>query len=225
MRKHDANLVTQLEKHEELVERQKFSINRLNAELGKVESNIDTRIDRCERNSANSFNELRKLNENKYQGTTHSIDKANNESKCVQNNPKIVNNLKAKMQRMNLKLDKMEEVDLIKSWTLQQIDEARFKLQDFIDFELKKVREDVDHRFEEAFTVDGLIGPKAPHTSFQEFLKYVERKFGENEKDFDYLEDDIESIKKNDIKQIKEYVDKIQAEVNKDIDETTKALK
>ena len=44
-----------------------------------------------------------------------------------------MNNLKAKVHRMELKLDKVDETDAIHAWTTQQIDNTRFKIQDFID--------------------------------------------------------------------------------------------
>lgn len=51
----------QAAKYEDIGERQKFNINRLNSEVEKIENLIDIRIDRVERNLTKVFNDLRKV--------------------------------------------------------------------------------------------------------------------------------------------------------------------
>jgi len=68
---------------------------------------------------------------------------------------------------MELKLDKVDETDAIHSWTTQQIDNTRFKIQDFIDWEIKNIKTEVSTKMQQASTIDGIIG------NFNETLRYL----------------------------------------------------
>ena len=61
-----------------MIEKHKFNINRLGSEIEKVDTNFDSKIERCERNLSSSFNELRKTIENKNQASQFQIEKINN---------------------------------------------------------------------------------------------------------------------------------------------------
>ena len=124
-------MVIHQEKHDELVEKHKFNIGRLNNEIEKVDTTYDSKVEKWEKNLANSFNELRKLIENKVQGTNHSLDKTNNTRIFVSVIFCIVNNLVAKAHRMGTKLDKIDETEQMKQWTNSRIDDERSRMIDY----------------------------------------------------------------------------------------------
>lgn len=111
--------------------------------------------------------------------------------------------MKSSMHRMNLKLDKMEEADMLKSWVVQKIDESRFKMQDFIDFELDKVKKDVNESIKNSLIVPGLIGPKEQCKNFPEYCHHLVEKFKEHYDRFLEVDDDIFKIIETDLPEIR----------------------
>lgn len=104
---------------------------------------------------------------------------------------------------MNLKLDKMEESDMLRSWVLQKIDESRFKMQDFLDFELDKVKKDVNESVKKFFMVPGLIGPREQYKDFPEYCHHLENKFKEHYDRFLEVDEDIFKIIETDLPEIR----------------------
>ncbi|CAI2377524.1 unnamed protein product [Moneuplotes crassus] len=194
LRKLDSTIKDQDEKYSKLIEKQKFHITRLGQEIEKIENFSQDKVERIERNFTQAFNDVRKAHENRNHDLVQKIDKEG----------VMINNVKSKIHRMSLKLDKCDETDIQRSWTLSKIDESRFKLQDFIDFELENIKKEVRGILKEEFETPGLIGEDEQYSTVKEYYQSIEERFDKNQQRFLQVDDNLNEVVDKDIAQIRQ---------------------
>ncbi|CAI2377534.1 unnamed protein product [Moneuplotes crassus] len=209
IRKQDSLIEEQEEKHNELVEKQKFHVHRLSQEIDKIENIAHDKVARIERNFTQAFNEIRKGHENKNSGLIQKIDKA----------AVLINNVKATIHRMNLKLEKCEESDMERAWTLAKIDESRYKLQDFVDFELDNIKKEVRKILQEEKKIPGFIGEGEKYPTAEKYYQTIEERFNNHYQRFLEVDDDIFKIIETDLPSIHEDIKTIRGVARKQEEE------
>lgn len=105
---------------------------------------------------------------------------------------------------MNLKLDKIEETDIIKSWTGAKIDESRFKLQDFVDFELDNIKKEVKKILHEEQQIEGIVGDEEKYKNTKQYYEAIEERFQKFQKKWKNLDDEVDKIHEVELKSFRE---------------------
>ena len=121
----------------------------------------------------------------------------------------LVHNVKSALNKTNLKVDKMEEADMMKSWTERKIDESRFKMQDFVDYQVRSIKNEIQILVKEELAVKDFVGENEPYKTMRDYFQYLEEKFKEHYNRFLDVDEDIFKITDKELPFIREQIDDV----------------
>ena len=75
------------------------------------------------------------------------------------------------MHRLDVKLSKVEESDVVKNWALLRLQETKYEIEWYIDEKGNEISRQVNKKVDNNFTIPGLVGEYERFAHFPQFMK------------------------------------------------------
>ena len=98
---------------------------------------------------------------------------------------------------------------MMKSWTERKIDESRFKMQDFVDYQVRSIKNEIQILVKEELAVKDFVGENEPYKTMRDYFEYLEGKFKEHYNRFLDVDEDIFKITDKELPFIREQIDDV----------------